>query len=86
MSVITAIAIYVVIWWVVLFAVLPIGIKTQEEQGEVTPGTISSAPHRPRLLLKLIATTITAGVIFAILWGLQAAGYTLDDIPFLPRF
>ena len=86
MSVITAIAIYVVIWWVILFAILPIGISTQEEQGEVAPGTVSSAPHRPRIGLKLIATTIAAGVIFAIFWGLQGVGYTLDDIPFLPRF
>ena len=32
-----AIAIYAIIWWIVLFAVLPIGVRTQEEEGEVSP-------------------------------------------------
>ena len=39
MSTSTAIAIYFLIWWVTLFAVLPWGISNQEESGEVVPGT-----------------------------------------------
>ena len=46
MSVTFAIAIYVVIWWTVLFAVLPIGVRTQGEDGAVVPGTPESAPTR----------------------------------------
>ena len=49
MSVPFAIAIYVVIWWTVLFAILPIGVRTQGEDGLVVPGTPASAPTRPRL-------------------------------------
>ena len=45
-----AIAIYIVIWWTVLFAVLPIGVRTQGEDGVVVPGTPASAPTAPRLL------------------------------------
>jgi hypothetical protein len=45
-----AIAIYVVLWWTVLFAVLPIGVRTQAEDGTVVPGTPESAPKAPRLL------------------------------------
>ena len=44
MSLTFAIAIYVVIWWTVLFAVLPIGVRTQGEDGSVVPGTPESAP------------------------------------------
>jgi predicted secreted protein len=44
MSVSFAIAIYVVIWWTVLFAILPIGVRTQGEDGFVVPGTPASAP------------------------------------------
>ena len=44
MSLTTAIAIYFIIWWVVLFAVLPFGVRSQEESGEVAPGTDPGAP------------------------------------------
>ena len=87
MSLIFAVAIYFVIWWIVLFAILPWGVRTQEEAGEVIPGTAESAPVTPKLGAKLLATTITAAVVFAIIYWLVAGGsVTLDDIPFLPRF
>ena len=50
MSLSFAIAIYLIIWWTVLFAVLPIGVRTQGEDGVVVPGTPESAPTAPRLL------------------------------------
>lgn len=82
MSVTSAIAIYFIIWWVVLFAVLPIGVRTQEEEGEVVPGTVSSAPHKPLLIRKAIITTIVAGIVFAAFYWLRFySGLTLDDFP-----
>ncbi|MCB1764379.1 MAG: DUF1467 family protein, partial [Gammaproteobacteria bacterium] len=39
MAVLTLFAYYVLFWWLCLFAVLSIGLKTQEEAGEVVPGT-----------------------------------------------
>lgn len=32
-----ALAIYIFIWWITLFAVLPFGVRTQDEAGEVVP-------------------------------------------------
>jgi predicted secreted protein len=82
-----AIAIYVVIWWVVLFAMLPIGVRTQAEEGEVSPGTTESAPHRPRLLPKMLATTVVASLVFAAVYVIIVHRViTLDQIPFLPRY
>jgi predicted secreted protein len=63
-SIFTALAIYFVIWWVVLFAVLPWGVHSQQESGEIAPGTDPGAPVLTNLRLKLIATTIVAGVVF----------------------
>jgi predicted secreted protein len=63
-------AIYFIIWWVVLFAVLPIGVRTQGEDGEVVPGTPSSAPSKPRLLRIAGITTLAAGVVFGLVWVL----------------
>ena len=81
------IAIYLVIWWIVLFAMLPIGVKTQTEEGNVVPGTAESAPHLPNLLPKMLATTVVASLLFALVYAIVVHKIiTLDDIPFLPRF
>ena len=58
MAVATAIAIYFLIWWIVLFAVLPWGVRAQGEEG--APGTDPGAPTVPRLRAKLIWTTVVA--------------------------
>jgi predicted secreted protein len=66
MSLATAIAIYFIIWWVVLFAVLPWGVRSQEEGGDVVSGSDPGAPVIPRLWWKLVWTTVVAGVVFAL--------------------
>ena len=83
-----AIAIYVVIWWTVLFAMLPIGVRTSEEAGEKTsPGTAESAPHLPNLLPKMVATTVVSSIVFAALYVIIVDHLiTLDQIPFFPRY
>ena len=65
MSVSFAIAIYVVIWWTVLFAILPIGVRTQGEDGAIVPGTPESAPTRPRLVRVVLLTTLVSALVFA---------------------
>jgi predicted secreted protein len=77
----TFIAIYFVVWWTVLFAVLPWGMRTQEEEGEVTLGTPASAPANPRLLQKAVWTTIVAAAVVAVFWGAAAVfGLNLDRL------
>lgn len=68
MSITTAIATYFVLWWLVLFVVLPFGIRSQHETGEVSPGTDPGAPAIPRLLARLVWTTIVAAVVFAAMY------------------
>jgi predicted secreted protein len=87
MAVVFAISLYIVIWWIVLFAMLPIGVRTQAEEGEVSPGTTESAPHLPMLLPKIVATTVVASLVFAALYMIIVHHViTLDQIPFLPRY
>ena len=47
-----ALAIYAIIWWIVLFAMLPIGVRTQEEEGEVAPGTAEITQRERDLRLR----------------------------------
>ena len=70
----TLIAIYFLIWWITLFAVLPWGVRNQEESGEVAPGTDPGAPAIHRVWSKLFWTTLIASAIFAILYVLYARG------------
>lgn len=68
----TALSIYFVIWWVVLFAVLPFGVRSQEEQGTVVPGTEPGAPQSPLLLRKAVWTTAIAALLFVALMAFMA--------------
>ena len=65
MGIVTALAIYFVIWWTSLFVILPFGVRTQSDGGEVIPGTVPSAPAAPHLAMRLGATTALATVVFA---------------------
>ena len=65
MPITTAVAIFFLIWWVVLFAVLPWGIRSQHEGGEIVPGTDPGAPAIPNLGSKLLWTTLVSVAIFA---------------------
>lgn len=66
MNPIFAIALYFVIWWTVLFAVLPIGVRSQYEEGEVVRGSEGAAPVRPMMLRKVLITSVLAAIIFGI--------------------
>ncbi len=88
MSLAFGLAIYFIIWWIVLFAMLPFGVRTTEEVGEKpSPGNADSAPHRPRLLPKMLATTVVSAVVFAGVYAIMVHHViALDDIPFFPRY
>ena len=88
MSWISVLAIYFVIWWLVLFTVLPIGVKSQAEENEVTLGTDHGAPARHRLPFKMALTTLISLAVFAVFYVLVIVlGYGVDDLPHIvPEF
>ena len=59
-------ALYFVIWWILLFAVLPFGVRSQTESGEVVRGSEPGAPALPALREKAIWTTLVASVVLVI--------------------
>jgi predicted secreted protein len=66
-----AIALYFVVWWIMLFAVLPFGVRSQIEDGDVVSGSEPGAPSAPLLVEKAIWTTIVAGLVFVLTVGLM---------------
>jgi predicted secreted protein len=71
-----SIAVYFTIWWTVLFAILPIGVRSLHEEGGGPAGSDPGAPVDPRLGMKAIWTTVLTSVVFAVVW-LFAEYYTL---------
>jgi predicted secreted protein len=74
MSITGAIVIFVMVWWMVFFAMLPLGVRGQAEMNEVAPGTEPGAPVKPDLKRKALWTTaiaapITAAIEIAIALG-----------------
>jgi predicted secreted protein len=63
---------FVIIWWLILFMVLPFGASPLADE-EVTPGQARSAPAKPRMLIKILITTALAAVVTAaLIWFLQS--------------
>ena len=81
MSPLAVFAAYFILWWLVFFAVLPFGVQSQSEVGDVTLGTEHGAPHAPRLLAKVIATSLIAALLCAVLYVVVAVyGFGLEDL------
>ena len=78
MNITLGLAIYFILWWTVLFAVLPWGVRSQHEADSMEPGTDPGAPQRPLLLQKAIATTLISAVVFAVVY----VAWTSGIIPF----
>lgn len=66
-------AMYLIVWMVCLFAVLPWGARSQSDAGEVTHGTDPGAPAKFGIWKKLLATTVLAAIVLAlIVWGVSS--------------
>ncbi|MEQ1648916.1 MAG: DUF1467 family protein [Hyphomicrobiaceae bacterium] len=68
-----ALALYFIIWWVMLFAVLPFGVRTQSDDGAVIQGTSAGAPTEARMLRVALLTTIVASTVFSLVLIAMAA-------------
>ncbi len=78
----SVIAVFFIVWWTVLFIVLPIGLRTQMDDGDVAVGTVASAPARFRGARILLLTTAISVVLCGIWYGATSYfGVSLDDLP-----
>lgn len=67
MSLVSALVVFVIMWWTVLFAVLPFGVRPPEQPA---PGHAASAPERPKILKKMMWTTAVTIVLWIGVYGL----------------
>jgi predicted secreted protein len=69
----TLAAIWFVTWWIVLFAVLPFGVRVPDDD-ERTPGADPGAPEHPRLVAKALWTTLVSTLLVGAFWAAVASG------------
>lgn len=66
MSLFSAFVVYLLIWWITLFGVLPFGVRGQAEQGTVVKGSEPGAPSESGMKRKFVITTVIATLIWAV--------------------
>ncbi len=71
MGITGSIIVYVMIWWIIFFSVLPVGIQSNKEVfkdkfGGIDPG----APKNPKIVKKFLVTTLITTIIFSVIYYL----------------
>ena len=77
MGITGSIIVYVMIWWIIFFSLLPVGIQSNKEVfKEKIGGMDPGAPKNPKIRKKFLITTLITTIIFAVI-------YYLVEIDFL---
>jgi len=66
MSPFSAFVVFLLIWWITLFGVLPMGVRGQAEEGDIVNGSEPGAPVQSNMKRKFIVTTIIAVIAWII--------------------
>jgi len=86
MGITSALVLLAVIWWLVFFVVLPLRLETQQDTGEVVPGTHQGAPTNPQIGRRARITTVWALGIWVVIAGTIMSGLiTVRDVDWFER-
>lgn len=87
MDLASGVLVFALIWVVVFLVAVQIRPHTQDDAGDITPGTPASAPKSFDMKRKLRVTTLVAVVIWAaVAWVITSGVVTLDDLDIVKRF
>tara|TARA_Y100000996_G_scaffold99725_1_gene71963 strand:- start:560 stop:814 length:255 start_codon:yes stop_codon:yes gene_type:complete len=66
-----SIIVYVLIWWIIFFSVLPFGVQSNKEVfKEKIEGIDPGAPKNPKIAKKFLITTLITSLIFLVIYYL----------------
>ena len=76
MGITGSIIVYVIIWWIIFFSILPVGIQSNKEPfKEKIEGIDPGAPKNAKIAKKFFFTTIITSLIFAVIYYLVKADF-----------
>ncbi len=76
MGITGSIIIYVMIWWIIFFSILPVGIQSKKEIfKESIEGADPGAPNNPKMAKKFLITTIITSILFIVIYYLVNNGF-----------
>ena len=76
MGITGSLIVYVLIWWIVFFSILPIGIKSQNREfKENLAGNDPGAPKNPNIVKKFLICTLITSIIFFVIYYVVKSGY-----------
>lgn len=77
MSIVSGITLFIIIWWMVFFCVLPVGMQQPEQR---LPGEMPGAPVSPNLKRKVMVTSgIAVGLWLVIYLLVRLDIYSFRD-------
>ncbi|MEN3791860.1 DUF1467 family protein [Fulvimarina sp. MAC3] len=78
---VSGLAIFFIIWWTALFAVLPFGNRIPEDEEQLL-GTQEETPTNPQMMKKAGITTVVAVIVFALFYLVtEIIGFSFSDFP-----
>ena len=87
MAITSALVLLAVIWFMTLFIVLPLRLKTQGDVGKVARGTPASAPVDPQLKKRALIVTVISLVLWVLLMAVILSGViTVEDFDWFDHF
>ena len=76
MGITGSIIIYVMIWWIIFFSILPVGIKSNKEVfRDSIEGADPGAPKNPKIAKKFLITTIITSILFIMIYYIVDLGF-----------
>lgn len=87
MNVVSSLVVLAVVWFMTLFVLLPVGLRTQGDEGEAVEGTHAGSPassfsmKRKLKQVTLVAVPLWAVICAVVIWG----GITIEDIDVFNR-
>ncbi len=74
MAISSAIVLYAVVWFMVMFITLPLRRRTQGDEGEIVPGTPAGAPANFSVKRTMLIVTVVAFVVWGIICAVIISG------------
>ncbi|MBO6798192.1 DUF1467 family protein [Maricaulis sp.] len=79
---VNGLVVFLISWWLILFMTLPVGVRSQQENGDIQEGSEPGAPVTPMLAKKAWWTTVITSIVWIIYFAIAESGVINE---FLPR-